>query len=236
DCQMEIARLLTQRDRVALTPEEARDNEENLRRAVLTLWQTRILRSVRLTVFDEIENGLAYYRYTFLREVPGLHAEIEDLLVGKYGPMPVGPLLRMGNWIGGDRDGNPYVTPEVTLEAVQRQSAWAFEFYLSEVHLLGAELSQTRALISVSRALDALAEASPDHSEHRKDEPYRRAVSGIYARLAATARTLGHESAGPRHAVADAAPYATTADFFGERDVLSESLPPPRAAPVANRR
>ena len=111
DCQMEIARLLTQRDRVALTPEEARENEDHLRRVILTLWQTRILRSVRLTVFDEIENGLAYYRYTFLREVPGLYGEIEDLLGETFGAISVGPVLRIGNWIGGDRDGNPYVTP-----------------------------------------------------------------------------------------------------------------------------
>ena len=235
DCQMEIARLLAQRDRVALTPEEARDNEDNLRRVVLTLWQTRILRSVRLTVFDEIENGLAYYRYTFLREVPGLYAEIEDLLAEKCGAIQVGPVLRMGNWIGSDRDGNPYVTPEVTLQAVQRQSAVAFEFYLAELHQLGAELSQTRALIEVSTALDALAETSPDHSEHRKDEPYRRALSGVYARLAATARKLGHEP-GARHAVADAAPYAAGAEFLGELDVIAESLSAHGAARVARGR
>ena len=87
DCQMEIARLLALRDRVALTPEEARDNDGELRRVILTLWQTRIIRPVRLTVFDEIENGLAYYRYTFLREVPRLYAAIEDLLADTFGPI-----------------------------------------------------------------------------------------------------------------------------------------------------
>ena len=111
DCQMEIARLLTERDRCALTPEEAREHEEQLRRVILTLWQTRILRAVRLTVFDEIENGLAYYRYTFLSEVPGLYAEIEDLLGATVGAISVGPVLRIGNRNGGDRDGKPYVTP-----------------------------------------------------------------------------------------------------------------------------
>ena len=159
DCQREIARLLTHRDRVAFTPEEARENEGNLRRVILTLWHTRILRAVRLTVVDEIENGLAYYRDTFLRELPRLYAGIEDLLAETCGAVRVAPVLRIGNWIGGDRDGNPYVTPEVTLQAAQRQSALAFEFFLAEVHQLGAELSPARRLIEVSRALDALAEA-----------------------------------------------------------------------------
>ena len=237
DCQMELARLLAQRDRVALTREEARDNEDNLRRVILTLWQTRILRSVRLTVLDEIENGLAYYRCTFLREVPRLYAGIEDLLAETFGgiQVAVGTMLKMGNWIGGDRDGNPYVTPEVTLQSVQRQSAVAFDYYLAEVHQLGAELSQTNRIVDVSPALDALSEASPDRSEHRIDEPYRRVLSGTYARLAATARAHGHEPAA-RHAVADAAPYSSSAEFAGELDVIADSLSAHGARRVARGR
>src|SRR5262245_21172327 len=123
DRQMDIARLLTERCRCEHTAEEARENEDELRRVILTLWQTRILRAVRLTVIDEIENGLANYRYTFLHEVPGLYAEIEDLVGNAIGPIGIGPVLRIGSWIGGDRDGNPYVTPEMTLQAVGRQAA-----------------------------------------------------------------------------------------------------------------
>jgi phosphoenolpyruvate carboxylase len=235
DCQMEIARLIALRDRIALTPEEARDNDDQLRRVILTLWQTRIIRAVRLTVFDEIENGLAYYRYTFLREVPRVYAAIEDLLAATVGPVKVGAVLRMGNWIGGDRDGNPYVTPEVTLQAVQRQAAVAFEFYQAEVHQLGAELSQTRRVVDVSPALDTLADASPDRSEHRMDEPYRRALSGIYTRLAATARAHGHEP-GMRHPIGDAAPYSSCADFVAELTVIAESLAAHGAGRVARGR
>ncbi len=83
DCQLEIARLLTERDRLELTPEELAANEEALRRVILTMWQTRILRELRLTVHDEIENGLSYYRYTFLRQLPRLYGEIEDLLAAQ---------------------------------------------------------------------------------------------------------------------------------------------------------
>ena len=188
-----------------------RSIDESLRRVLLTLWQTRILRSVRLTVADEIENGLAYFNYTFLREVPRLYGEIEDLLDSRHGNgrIPVGSLLRVGNWIGGDRDGNPFVTHEVTLHAAKRQSSLAFDHYLVQVHRLGSELSQARRQVEVTPALDALAAASPDRSEHRLDEPYRRALTGIYARLAATARALGHEL-DERRPIGSAAPYAAS--------------------------
>ena len=225
DCQLEVARLLAQRDRSALTPGELRDNEESLRRVILTLWQTRILRTTRLTVNDEIENGLAYYRYTFLREVPRLYAEIEDLVAGHLGDpgLHLPALLRIGNWIGGDRDGNPYVTHEVMLHAARRQSTLALDFHLGEVHQLGAELSMARRLVGVSSELEQLAQASPDHSEHRRDEPYRRALIGVYSRLAATAQRLDQHAAGPQP-VGAALPYADCAEFTRDLDIIIDSL------------
>lgn len=225
DCQMEVARLLSARDRLALAPGELRDNEEALRRVILTLWQTRILRTTRLTLNDEIENGLAYYRYTFLNEVPHLLAEIEDLIAAHLGDagyrLPV--LLRVGSWIGGDRDGNPYVTHDVMSHAIRRQSSLVLDFYLAEVHRLGAELSMARRLVGVSAELERLAEASTDRSEHRLDEPYRRALIGVYARLAATARQLDQHVA-ERQAVGVAAPYAACAEFLDDLDIIARSL------------
>src|SRR5471032_239993 len=72
DREMEIAALLDRRERVQLTPEEAEASDEQLRRAVLTLWQTNLLRRTKLTVLDEVANGLSFYDYTFLHEVPRL--------------------------------------------------------------------------------------------------------------------------------------------------------------------
>ncbi len=89
DCQLEIARLLAERDRLNLTEEERAISEENLRRVILTLWQTRILRELRLKVHDEVENGLSYYRYTFLRQVPRLYAEMEDHLKAQWPETPI---------------------------------------------------------------------------------------------------------------------------------------------------
>ena len=77
---MEVAALLAERDRIRLTAEEERATEEALARAVLILWQTSILRRTRLKVVDEVANGLSYYDYTFLRELPQVYAEIEDQL------------------------------------------------------------------------------------------------------------------------------------------------------------
>ena len=188
---------------------------------------------------DEIENGLAYYRYTFLREVPrALRARSRTCSPNGRGPASsVGPVLRMGNWIGGDRDGNPYVTPEVTLQAVQRQSAAGVRVLSARECTSSAPSCRRRAAwSSVSPALDALADSSPDRSEHRKDEPYRRALSGIYARLAATARdgwiTRPCDS---RQVAPLRRPMRTAADFLADLDVIAESLAAHGAARIAAR-
>ncbi|APR04683.1 Phosphoenolpyruvate carboxylase [Thauera chlorobenzoica] len=82
NCETVIARLLDERDRIQLTPEEAEANLEALRRAVLTLWQTRMLRTAKLSVIDEVTNGLSYFDTTFLHELPRLYASLEDRLAG----------------------------------------------------------------------------------------------------------------------------------------------------------
>jgi len=224
--ELEIARLLDERDRVRFTPEELAANREALRRAVLTLWQTSILRGTRLQILDEVANGLAYYDHTFLRELPRFYADLEDQL-GKIDPdwagVEVPSFLRIGSWIGGDRDGNPFVTADVLREALRLQSERAFRFYLEEVHRLGGELSLDGRMVRVSDAVRQLAERSPDHAPQRQDEPYRRAVAGVYARLTAAARALnGIEPARP--AVGPAPPYSSPSELLEDLDVLSHSL------------
>ncbi|CAH1747435.1 Phosphoenolpyruvate carboxylase [Thauera humireducens] len=226
NCETVIARLLDERDRMQLTPEESEANLEALRRAVLTLWQTRILRTAKLSVIDEVNNGLSYFDTTFLRELPRLYASLEDRLAtaapGLTGT-ELANFLQVGSWIGGDRDGNPFVTAEVLDKALAMHAAVALEYYLNELHTLGSQLSMSHGFVSASDALLTLAERSGDHSPHRSDEPYRRAVSGLYARLAATYRELlGHEPA--RHAVARAEPYADAAALSEDLDTLHRSL------------
>jgi phosphoenolpyruvate carboxylase len=225
DCQLIISRLLSDRDRVDMTPDDLAENEEALHRFVLILWQTRMLRTAKLTVADEIKNGLEFYRYTFLSEIPKIYAGLEKQLEARFDKdIKVPPLLRVGSWIGGDRDGNPFVTHDVMDYAVQQHSALVLEHYLSETHLLGRRLSLTDRLVEVSDELRKLSDASPDKSQNRNDEPYRRALILIYSRLSATAKKLGHEISHLPPVDKNAAPYPTAAEFIADLDVLIESL------------
>ena len=232
DAQMSVAGLLNERDRVALTAEELAGNEEALRRVVLTLWQTRMLRAVRLTVADEVENGLAYYRYTFLRQLPQVHDDVEDRL-GAGVRLPA--FLRMGSWIGGDRDGNPFVGAAVMRHALERHSQVIVQHYLDEMQRLGQELSMSTLRVAVSPELERLAAASGDATEHRASEPYRRALIGMYGRLAATARRLGHRDA-ERRELAQGEPYADATAFCADLDVIAASLEANGSARIARGR
>ncbi|MBC7602136.1 MAG: phosphoenolpyruvate carboxylase [Ramlibacter sp.] len=227
DAERAIAALLVARDEIKshalpkdmLAPRELAANEVQIRARVLQLWQTRLLRFTKLTVADEIENALSYYEATFLREIPKLYAELEQEL-GNY---PVATFLRMGQWIGGDRDGNPNVTAQTLEYALRRQSEVALRHFLTEVHYLGGELSLSVMLVGVTPEMRALAESSPDQSEHRMDEPYRRALTSIYARLAATLQELTGGTAA-RHAVAPQNPYLRSEDLLADLRIIEASL------------
>lgn len=217
DAERTIAALLAARPTLRGSRARTR-NETALRACIAQLWQTRLLRGSKLTVRDEIENVLSYYRSTFLREIPRLYADLEELL-GARAPS----FFRMGTWIGGDRDGNPNVTAETLLMAIRLQAETVLRHYLTEVHELGAELPVSQTLVGSTQALRDLAEQAGDDNPHRADEPYRRALIGIYARLAATLRKLtGMEAL--RHAVAPSVPYAAPEDFLSELRIVADSL------------
>jgi phosphoenolpyruvate carboxylase len=234
DAEREIARLLVWRDRVALTPEETAEFDRALRCQVLELWQTAMLRVSKLQVKDEIDNALAYYRYTFLDQIPRLYADLGVQLARDFGidAEAIPPLLRMGSWIGGDRDGNPFVVAETLAYAVRAQAVVAFEHYLAEVHRLGGELSLSSRLIRPTAALAALAAAAHDDNPHRQDEPYRNAIVGVYARLAASAKALAGYVP-PRLPGVAALPYATPRELRADLDTIAASLATHGAAPLA---
>ncbi|HEX7909067.1 MAG TPA: phosphoenolpyruvate carboxylase, partial [Paraburkholderia sp.] len=145
DAQHDVARLLAERDQ-QLTDRERAHNEAMLRARVTSLWQTRMLRDSRLSVADEIENALSYYRATFLEEIPALYTDIEEALKEHGLDARLPPFFQMGSWIGGDRDGNPNVTAETLENAITRQAAVILEHYMEQVHKLGAELSVSNLL------------------------------------------------------------------------------------------
>src|SRR5574343_2046242 len=204
----DVARLLDQRERLQMTPEEEADNDLALANSILTLWQSRMLRPMRLKVIDEVKNGITYFNETFFTELPRLYIQATPPLQKRYPEKrwALPPCFRVGSWIAGDRDGNPFVTADILREALRLQSAATLNHYLEEIHELGGELPLSDLLVKVTPELLALAEHSTDHSPQRADEPYRRALSGIYARLAATARHLdGVEPL--RHEIGHAEPY-----------------------------
>ena len=193
DCERKIARLLAR-------PAAAAAREEALRVEVLRLWLTAMLRLTRLSVTDEIENGLAYFRTTFLNQLPRLYADLEATLVREFdvaADAAVAPFLRVGTWIGGDRDGNPNVNAGVLTHALNAQARLACEHYLNEVRLLSSELSLAKRLAPMPAELLAFAAASGDTSPHRSDEPYRQALTAVYARLAASGAALAGLQAVP---------------------------------------
>ncbi|WP_108508178.1 phosphoenolpyruvate carboxylase [Polynucleobacter acidiphobus] len=243
DAERSIAQLLLNRDQIKdrakayqlkkdrLCERELADNELQIKARVIQLWQTRLLRYTKLKVADEIENALSYYEATFLREIPKLYAELEDRL----GQPHIASFLRMGQWTGGDRDGNPNVTAQTLEYALKRQAEMILRHYLTEVHYLGTELSLSAFLVGFPKPMQALANRSPDENEHRMDEPYRRALTGIYSRLAATLKDLtGGDAA--RHAVPPQNPYQTAEEFLGDLQIIESSLRSHSAEALINQR
>jgi len=224
--EMEISTILAHRDHSKWTPDERRESDAALTRAVLTLWQTNMLRQTKLDVMDEVSNGLSYYDYTFLRELPRFYAALEDRLQEDFpdaDTVEVASFLRIGGWIGSDRDGNPYVTADILRKTVRKQSVRVLDFYLDELHQLGGELSLSTRIVKASAELMKLAEASPDKSPHRKEEPYRLAISGLYSRLAASLRELD-AVVSPRSPVGNSEPYQTPEEFRADLDIIHHSL------------
>ncbi|MFZ5793730.1 MAG: phosphoenolpyruvate carboxylase [Sphingomonas sp.] len=181
DHRNRIAALMLLRDGGATETPDGDNVEEAILRQIALLWQTRVLRRERLYVTDEVETALSYLREVFLPALPALYQRW-DRALGERVPS----FVRPGSWIGGDRDGNPFVTADSLTTALAKASEAVLVYYLDAVHALGAELSISTDLAPADAGVRALAEASGDTAESRSDEPYRRALSGIYARLAAT--------------------------------------------------
>ncbi|MEI7431523.1 MAG: phosphoenolpyruvate carboxylase [Betaproteobacteria bacterium] len=224
--QMRIARLLDARDRMQLTVEEAEENEDNLRRNIMVMWETRMLRPSKLTVLDEVINGLSFYDYTLLNELPRLYTRLEDKLASRnqqWEGRELPTFMTMGSWIGGDRDGNPFVTAEVLAEALKLQSEAIINRYLDEVAKLGASLSLSSELVKVDEAVLVMAARSPARTAQTADEPYRLAMRSIYARLYATAKKLGLRTSSqpPIH---PSPAYDTAAQLSAELDAIHTSL------------
>jgi phosphoenolpyruvate carboxylase len=218
DHRNRIADLMRLRDRGVSQVDGGDEIEQALLRQISLLWQTRPLRRERIIVADEVEIALAYLRDVFLPVLPMLYARWERKL-----PQRPRSFLRLGSWIGGDRDGNPNVNAATLDYALGRSAAAALDSYLQQLNALGAELSISSELATPTAAVMALADASGDTSPARKDEPYRRALTGCYARLAATYEQItGRPPA--RRPTASGVAYASPEELRTDLVAIAHSL------------
>ena len=223
DTQHQITELMRMRLHGHTHTDTGRDIETELRRYILTLWQTALVRLSRLKISDEIETGLRYYPAAFLDVIPRVNAEVRDALRQRFGDAQLlaQPILRPGSWIGGDRDGNPNVTAYVVRLATGRAAFTAFAHYFGEITALEEELSMSSRLVQVSTGLTELADACAEPA--RADEPYRRALRVIHARLTATAMAVLDDQPALELDLG-LTPYETPGELLADLDTVDASL------------
>ena len=215
--------------------DDGRNIELELRRQVLTLWQTALLRLSRLHITDEIDVGLRYYPAALFKVIPQVNAEVRNALRARWPDADLlsAPILQPGSWIGGDRDGNPNVTADVVRRATGSAAFTALAHYLAELTDLEQELSMSARLITVTPELTALAEGCDDSA--RADEPYRRALRVIRGRLTATAADILDRQ--PQHELyLGLRAYSAPAELRADLDVIDASLRTHGAALLAEDR
>lgn len=218
DHRNRIADLLRQRDLGRVETIDGDVIEQAILRQIALLWQTRPLRRERLVVADEVANALAYLRDVFLPAVPALYARWERVL--EHRPKS---FLRLGSWIGGDRDGNPNVRADSLKLALSQSCEAVLTDYLDKLRALGSELSISTELAGATDQVVQLAARSGDANPGRNDEIYRRAIIGIHARVAATYRKLMDKEP-PRAAAMSAQSYATPEELRKDLVDIAHSL------------
>lgn len=231
DTERVISSLLANKAQL-MSRQETEKNSRMLYAAVTALWQTRMLRFDKLTVNNEIDNALSYYRLSLLDAIPELLQDLErdigDIFANtKSERYQLPSFLQMGSWIGGDRDGNPNVNAATLELASLQQATVAFEHYLRELASLKGELSPTTRLVSVTPELIKLASSSPDQSPHRQDEPYRLAIIATLTRLTQSFQELTGGDAHLHHDKYSAeivVPYSGPEEFLADLNVIADSL------------
>ncbi|MEY2581177.1 MAG: phosphoenolpyruvate carboxylase [Ilumatobacteraceae bacterium] len=231
--QTAVASLMEQRDRVEMNHVEEAEWSDELWRQIVTLWQTAMLRLTKLRLRDEVNDAMRYFELSLLSQAPILNAAV-DAAFGER-PDRERPMLRIGSWIGGDRDGNPFVNAEVLADTFQQQAAMALGNHLQELWRLAEDLSMSSRLVVVDPEVQRLADAAADTSPYRLDEPYRQALRGMHARLAATAQHLiGRVPGIPP--IGERPRYETPSQLLADLDVIDAALHGHGAHAVANGR
>jgi phosphoenolpyruvate carboxylase len=255
-----IGEFLAQLDRIPIPEQDLARLEDQVRAEITGLWQTDEVRSRRPTVYDEIKMGLDYYDVSIFETLPALYDEITEALRSVYGlelePHELPQVLRFGSWIGGDRDGNPYVTPEVTRDAIQLARGHLLLFYVHKldeiIDLLTTSAQQMRVHDELMARLNAyLAQVRTPEAqvfgERYQFEYYRRYVMCVKARVQRTMETSGQLSPAGRalaairytvapehdHLAEALPPYSSLAEFINDLELLRTSLVTNRGIRIA---
>ena len=230
DLTKKLTDILDKYENVKLHQIDENEWLNDLSRGIQIWWQTAMLRATKLRVTDEISNALSYYNITFFNEVPRLMNKFQEISK-KLGNSEMKSQalipLTMGMWIGGDRDGNPYVTVNTLETSAQEQAIKLFQHYLDVVREIYRDLSMSIAMTNVTEELQKLADASGEVSPHRTREPYRRALTAIRDRLLATAYNLcdyNRDLLPPKRKNGIDIPYKSASEFTEDLVIVAESL------------
>ena len=216
-----VARQLDAYDHGEMTEEDREAVRQAMREAVLSLWQTSLLRRRKLTVLDEVANGLTYYDASLLAELPRVYETLETQMANVAGnemPQAIPSFLRMGSWIGGDRDGNPFVTAAVLAATARMHGCKIVRHYREECLRLRQGLTLSENIVAISPGLKVLADKGDDGAEAQQNEPYRRALHGVAERLSATL-DLFEDRTGP-----GVPPYTSPAELTADLETIRDSL------------
>jgi phosphoenolpyruvate carboxylase len=220
DRETEISRLMALR-RHHLPADLESDIRERLFREIALMWRTRLYRPERITVKDEIRNALSIVRTSILPAIIDLYGDWTAQIAHNA---ELAPLLKMGSWLGGDRDGHPGVNGETLKLALSSQSRVILDWYAAEVRKLWSNLAISTAYTPVSDELMALAAQSQDPSVHRLDEPYRLALELVFDRLSAVSQKLTNQWVAFANGRTDVEPYSHPDAFVADLSVIIESL------------
>lgn len=231
DAQEHITKLLSARHKILQAPHNALSNDRleeisrQITRWLTLLWQTALIRVARPRLEDEIEVGLRYYKLSLLKAIPEINRDVADRLETLFSlPEVHSAIIRPGSWIGGDHDGNPYVTAETLHYATTRAAETVLKYYVRQLHQLEHELSLSDRLTEVSDELRLLADQGHNDIPSRVDEPYRRAVHGIRGRMMATLATLIGGSAVEGTWFKAHEPYTHPDQVLADLDIIDRSL------------
>ncbi len=228
DVQERIVALLRERHSILAQPQTARrearlaeiEREAHLRMTIL--WQTALIRIARPQIEDEVNVGLRYFKRSLLEQVPAINRDTIAGLRDVFGAsVPNRQVVRTGSWIGGDHDGNPYVTGDTLTYATRQAADTILEYYVDELAALEKELSLSDRYSESSAELQELATRGRNDIPSRVDEPYRRAIHGVHGRMVATRAAVAGEAAAES---GEFSPYASPTQFRADLQVIDRSL------------